>query len=391
MADTSPFDTFLYELRGSGLSIGIGEWGTFLGALERGLATNIDDLYRIGRAILCRSETEFDDYDMAFARTFTGAQLSPEARQRLTEWLQKALDARPPDGDLVQHDRSLEDLWKELLERLREQTGRHEGGNRWVGTGGTSPYGNSGKAADGIAVGGEGSGGRTGAVAMAQERRWSNYRTDHTLDVRDLQVALRALRKLVREGVTELDIDGTISKTAKNAGEIEIVEQRARQNKVHLVMLLDAGGSMSPHHDRVSKLFSAAHAMKTFKTFKTYYFHNCVYQYLFEDISELKRIPTTKVLEDLTPQHRVLFVGDASMAPYELFSVWGWYAAEGQVTGIDWLKRFRDRCKASAWVNPDPPQYWNHPTVSAIGRMFPMYELNVEGLQGAVRTLRAPV
>ena len=224
-------------------------------------------------------------------------------------------------------------------------------------------------------VGGPG-GGRQ-AVRVAMERQWSNYRRDQVLDTRDMKVALRALRSLSREGQLELDIDETISETARQGGEIELVERKARVNRVHLVLLMDAGGSMTPHSQRVNQLFSAAHQVRVFKSFKAYYFHNCVYNWLYNDISQLDRVATSSVLENIGPNHRVIFVGDASMAPYELFSPYGWYQ-DDKSSGLEWLQRFRSRSRSAVWLNPDPRRYWQHPTVSAIGNLFPMVELSVE-------------
>ena len=381
------FDNLLWNLRGQGVKVGTGEWLSFLQALQRGLATSPDQLYRLGRALLTHSETQFDAYDLAVAQTFEGAVLDDDLRKKLEEWLAAAA-AQNTTTPPLNETRSPEELWKEMLERLREQKERHDGGNRWVGTGGTSPYGNSGRGQGGIRIGG--TGGRGGAVQVAQERRWAEYRADKTIDIRDFQVALRALKALRREGQLELDLDETITHTARNAGDIEIVERAARKNQVHLVLLMDAGGSMAPHAERVEQLFTAATRTRTFKTFKHYSFHNCVYDRLYTDIEAGTRVATRKVLDDLTPRHRLLFVGDASMAPHELFSPYGW-PGEGALAGIDWLKRLHERCPASVWVNPDPTRWWNHPTVSAIGRIFPMVELTVEGLRTAVRKLRAPV
>jgi len=381
------FTDFLFQLRDQGLKIGLGEWLVFLEGLKKGLATDLDGLYHFGRSVLCRSETEYDAYDLAFAATFSGAQIPEELRQKLIEWLERAQQAG--EGDVVDWgDIDPAELMRRFEETLRQQQGAHQGGNRWVGTGGTSPYGHSGRARNGLRV--EGPGGGRSAVRTAMERQWQSYRGDHVLDLRDLQVALRALRNLAREGEFELDLDETIDKTAKNAGDIDIVERRARQNRLHVVLLMDAGGSMAPHADKVERLFSAAKRLKTFKTFRHLFFHNCVYQNLYEDFDQMKRVPTHDVLASLTPQHRLLFVGDASMAPYELFSSFSW-PNEAALPGIDWLKRFHERCPASIWLNPDPHDYWRHPTVEAIGRIFPMYPLSVEGLRGAVRKLRAPV
>jgi uncharacterized protein with von Willebrand factor type A (vWA) domain len=381
------FTAFLFALRTQGLKVGTSEWLAFLDGLKRGLAGDLDALYVVGRALLCKSETEFDAYDLAFAGTFGNAALPDGLREKLEAWL--ARTAERPEGEWVQHGfEDLEALWKAFQERLREQQEEHHGGNRWIGTGGTSPFGHSGKGAEGVRVGGPG-GGRQ-AVQVAMERQWENYRSDRTLDVRDMKLALRALRNLVREGDLELDLDQTIDRTAKNAGDIELIEARSRENQVRVVLFMDTGGSMAPHAEVVSRLFSAAAQVNCFKSFQSYGFHNCVYNWLYEDYEQMKRVPSSQVLENLTPRHRLIFVGDASMAPYELFSPFGW-PNEGHSSGIDWLQRFRARCRASVWLNPDPRRYWDHPTVHAIGETFPMFPLTIDGLKDAIRKLRAPI
>lgn len=383
------FGAFLYELRGRGLSIGLGEWVAFLDGLRRGLATDLEGLYGLGRAVMCRSEAEYDGYDQAFAVVFKDATIPDELRDALAEWLAAAVDFNPhapPPPEL-----SPDQLWEEFLKRLQEQQGQHSGGNHWIGTGGSSPFGHSGRNPQGMRVGGEarGGGSRGGAVQVALERRWVNYRDDRTLDVRDLTVALRALRALRREGPEELDLDETIRATCDNAGDIELRMRPERRNQVHLVLLMDAGGSMAPHAARVERLFSAASRTRSFKSFTSYYFHNCVYERLYTDVEQLHRVPTPEVLAGLTAHHRLIFVGDASMAPYELFHAYGWMGKEA-TTGLQWLERFARRCPASAWLNPDPKAYWRHPTVHAIGKLFRMYPLTVAGLRDAVRHLRAP-
>lgn len=376
------FLALLFALRAQGLPVGTAEWLAFLDALQRGLAVDLDELYVLGRALLCRSEADFDRFDLAFEEVFrdVGAIL-PE---RLREWLEEAKRAAGERVDPLIAD---EDLWEEMLRRLQEQRERHDGGGYWVGTGGTSPFGHSGRASRGIRVGGTG-GGRS-AVRVAAERRWSNYRNDRRLDVRELQVVLRTLRRLQRDGQTELDLDGTIEETARNAGEIELVERPARRNQVRLVLLMDAGGSMSPHAERVERLFSAAASARVFRSFTPLYFHNCVYGWLYRDFENLDRVRTEDVLRDLGPRHRMILVGDASMAPWELLGDPSW--GGGGMSGIDWLRRIRSRCPASVWLNPDPVRLWAHPTVSAIGSVFPMFELTVDGLRSAVRKLRAPL
>ncbi len=383
------FTDLLFALRARGLPIGAGEWLVFLDGLQRGLASDVDALYRFGRSVLCRSEADYDAFDLAFTDTFGGAAVSPEVAAALAAWLEAAAafnpDAPPPP------ELDPEKLWEEFLKRLAEQKGRHSGGNHWIGTGGTSPFGHSGRNPNGMRVGGapRGGGGRGGAVQLAEERRWANYRDDRVLDVRDLEVALRMLRAFRRDGPVELDLDETIRKTCENAGDVELIERPARKNQVHLVLMMDAGGSMAPHAEKVERLFSAASRMRVFKSFKAYYFHNCVYDRIYTDMEQLRRVSTAQVIDGLGPRHRVFMVGDASMAPYELFQSYGWLGREG-VPGVDWLRRIARRSPGSAWLNPDPEQYWQHPTVAAIGRIFPMFPLTVAGLRSAVRAVRVP-
>jgi hypothetical protein len=380
------FLDFLLALRAAGLPVGLGEWGAFLTGLRRGLATDLPELYTFGRAVLCRTEADYDGYDQAFASTFHGVQLPADARQTLLDWLNEALG---PQGQLdPKQYASLDELIRDFLERLRTQTERHDGGNTWIGTRGTSAFGNRGRAPQGLRIGGTG-GGRS-AVRTAEERRWANYRGDRTLDVRELTVALRALRALARDGRPELDLDETIDQTSKNGGDITVIERPSRKNKLRVALFMDAGGSMAPHAEKVERLFSAMKAQRTFRTLDVWYFHNCVYGTLYRDFQELVRVPTREVLELLGPSYRVVFVGDASMAPYELFGTWGW-SGEDTTSGLDWLKLVKARSPSAVWLNPDPERLWNHPTVAAIGQVFPMFELTVDGLNRAVRRLRRPV
>ena len=374
--------TLLYNLRAQGLKVGAGEWLAFLRGVEQGLAEDLDGLYFLARAVLVHTEAHYDVFDVAFTAAFEGVELPPKLKDELAGWLAEAKQAI---GERVPHDfDSLEAMRRELEKRLREQKERHDGGGYWVGTGGSSPFGNSGRADQGIRIGGEG-GGRS-AVQVAGERRWAGYRTDLTLGTRDFKTALATLRKFGREGKEELDIDGTVDKTAKNAGEIELDIRKERINRVKLVLLMDTGGSMEPHTQLVSRLFTAAKALKTFKSFDAWHFHNAPYGFLYKDYRSFERTPTAQVLEKLTPQHRCVWVGDASMAPWELFQGAGW--GEPGPTGIQWLQRFSQRCPASVWLNPDPVRYWDHPTVRAIGSSIPMFPLTLDGLRRAMSRLR---
>lgn len=372
----------LYNLRAQGVKVGIGEWLAFLDGLGRGLVGRLDDLYRFGRAVLIHTEAHFDAWDVAFSATFHGVELPEDLRDKLAEWLAQAKEVQA--GDKVTWEfEDLEELKREFEKRLKEQKERHDGGRHWIGTGGTSPFGHSGRAEGGVRIGGKGGGG--GAVAVAEERRWQGYRTDMTLDVRDFKVALRALRNFAREGQEKLDVQETIRQTARNAGEIELAFRPERINRMRVVLLLDTGGSMDPHAALVSRLFTAANELKTFKTFDVWHFHNAPYRYLYKDYQTFDRTPTGRVLEQLTPEHRLVFVGDACMAPWELFSG-GW--GENGPTGHDWIRRFGQKCPWSVWLNPDPPKYWDHPTVRAIGNAISMHPLTVDGLKMAVRRLR---
>ena len=382
------FDLLLLNLRARGVKVGLGEWLAFLDGLQKGLAHDLDSLYRFGRAMMVKKESQFDDWDLAFKATFDGVELEPELKDQLEEWLRQAVESQ---GEFVEHDMSPEELRQLFEERLREQQERHDGGSRWIGTGGTSPFGNQGRAKRGMRVGGSGRGNRT-AIMTAGERQWRGYRTDRTLGVRDFQVALKAVRSLARVGPEELNLDGTIKRTAENAGDIDLHFERARNNRVHLVLLMDTGGSMTPHTTLVERLFSAASVMKGFKSFTAWSFHNAPYGWLYSNYDTYERQRIDEIIRGWTPQHRLVFVGDASMAPYELFHPMGsarWPGSGGgTMSGLDWLRRMKAAAPASVWLNPDPVEWWDHPTVRGIGNLVPMFPLTVEGLRDAVRRLR---
>lgn len=381
------FLRFLWQLRARGLPVDTSSWLGFLDALTHGLAIDLDSMYHLGRAVLCRTEADFDAYDVAFAETFADLAADEALRGKLQQWLEDAIEKA--SHEVVDPGMTDAELWEQLLDRLRTQKERHDGGNRWVGTGGTSPFGHSGRASRGIRVGGHSS--SRSAIAVASERRWAGYSKDKVLDTRDMEVALRALRKLTREGQYELDLDATIERTAQEGGDIMLEERRARENQVRVVLMLDAGGSMQPHADRVDRLFSAAARIRAFRSLDVYTFHNCVYGTLWRDAHDGERLPTHDVIQGLTARHRVIFVGDASMAPYELFGAMGYgWSDEARLPGLEWLRLIRKAAPHSVWLNPDPQRWWEHPTVSAIGAVFPMFPLTVDGLRRAVKKLRAP-
>ncbi len=381
------FDPFLMNLRAEGLSVGLSEWLAFLEGVKTGLARSVDGLYHLGRALLVHSEAHYDLYDLAFSHTFSGLNASPELMKAMERWLENPADFDAARARGEHPYKSVEEMLEAFKKTMAEQQERHQGGNRWVGTGGTSPYGTGGRANMGVQLGEHG-GGRSG-VRLAEERRWQNYRTDQILEVRDFAVALRALRHLAREGEEKLDIDETIDATAKNAGEIDLVLRRDRKNRVKVALFMDSGGSMYPHTELVSRLFTAAKEAKGFKSFDHYYFHNCIYQHVWTDYEAGERLESGKVLERLDPDHRLIFVGDASMAPWELFTK---SASLGMPapSGLDRFEMFKRKCEAAVWLNPDSKKFWDHPTVTAISTVFPMHALTLDGLRDAIRFLRAP-
>jgi uncharacterized protein with von Willebrand factor type A (vWA) domain len=380
------FDLLLINLRAQGLKVGVGEWLVFLDALRRGLVATPEELYQTGRALLVHDLGHYDAWDQAFHATFEGVELPAALREELLKWL---AEVAPPTADPERRwDLDPDELRRRFQETLEQQRERHDGGSRWVGTGGTSPFGRGGRASGGVQVGG---GGGRSAMMVAGDREWKDYRVDRQLDHRDLQVALRALRDLAREGAPELDVDRTIRRTADQAGDIDLVFQRGRKNRVHLRLILDTGGSMSPHARLVEQLFTAADGTRGFKSFEPWFFHNAPYGWLWRSFSTGERAPIEELIRGWPQGTRVLFVGDASMAPHELFEPYGeWRRGrwEGGESGLGWLQRLRRAFPASAWLNPDPPRWWDHPTVRAVGAVFPMHPLTVDGLRAAVRGLR---
>ncbi len=385
------FMDLFYTLRQLKVPVSVTEWMTLMEALSKGHAqSSLTSFYHLARAVLIKSETFYDQYDQAFAHVFREAALPADIRQEILDWLADPLNRLElSDEELAAIERwDLDKLRQELDKRLNEQDERHDGGSRWVGTGGTSPFGHSGAHPAGIRIGGEGGGGR--AIQIASARRFKNYRTDVALDVRQIKVALKKLRQFAKEGPEdELDIDLTIDKTCREAGEIELVFTRARKNTVKVLLLMDSGGSMTPYSRLVSRLFSAAHQMSHFRDLKAYYFHNCIYQDLYKDIYNNEAEPTAAVLKNLDGDYKVILVGDAYMAPSELMSVGGAidYYYHNETPGHEWLNRIADHFRNCVWLNPLPPLAWVNYTIKAIGQVFPMYPLTLDGLEDAVRKL----
>jgi hypothetical protein len=383
---------FFYTLRKFGLKVGPQEWLALMKALSLGLHdSSLSSFYHIARSLLCRTEADFDRFDQVFAHYFRGVELKArQLNEEILEWLREGRHALGlSEQELAAMEKlDLQELMELLEQRMREQTEEHHGGNRWIGTGGTSPFGWGGRHPSGIRIGGRSMG--RSAMQVAAMRRFRGYRTDLVLDVRQIKVALSRLRELTREGTQqELDVEATVDATGRNAGELDLIWRAPRRNNVRLVLLMDVGGSMDPHSRLVSRLFSAAHSSRHFKAFEAYYFHNCVYDDVYEDASFFEPLAVDDLLNKHDAETKLVLVGDALMHPVELFQPhgaidWSHYNPR---PGIDCLRRLAEHFRRAAWLNPEPRRYWRHPTLNAIGELFPMFPLTLDGLNEAVASL----
>lgn len=384
------FLDFLYHLRDGGLKVSSTEWLSLMRALAEGHArADLNTFYHLARCLLVKRESDYDAYDRAFASYFAGIE-STSLSDELFQWLQNPVLPQISDEDRAKlRGFDLDDLASRFRKLLDEQKERHDGGNRWIGTGGTSPFGHGGEHPTGIRVGGPG-GGRS-AVQIADARRYRNLRSDQVLDTRQIGLALRRLKRLEKDdGPEELRLDDSIDQSAKNGGEIELVFGPPRRNRIKLLLLMDVGGSMDPHAHLCERLFSAAHAANHFRKLEYRFFHNCVYQRLYSDMQNFVGEPTSQVLKRLDHTWSAIFVGDAWMAPSELTHIGGSidYRNPSDTTGLEWLERIRRRVPNSIWLNPQSRGSWYEPTIRMIRRVFPMFELTIDGLTEAVDVLR---
>jgi uncharacterized protein len=397
------FTNFFFVLRAYGVPVTITEWMMLMRALSDGLAlSSLDRFYSLARSILVKSETFYDQYDQAFLACFEGIETPVEIADQVWDWLSDPL-AMPGLSDeekrqlvAMMDDLDLDELQRMFEERLAEQTEAHHGGSRWVGTGGTSPFGHSGFHPGGIRVGGESR--NRSAVKVAAARNYRGFRTDVKVGVRQFELALRRLRQLSskNEGqADELDLDETIEETAGNAGRLSLVWRRSRRNAVKVVLLMDVGGSMDAYVRLCSQLFSAVNSQTHFKDLRTYFFHNCVYDsvYLDTSMSRQNSVSTHRLIQELSGDYKLILVGDAAMAPSELLARNGiiWWGSSNEDPGIDWLRRLRRHFDHSVWLNTIPADEWGwaygNRTIGMIGEVFPMHELSVDGLDAAVKKL----
>jgi uncharacterized protein with von Willebrand factor type A (vWA) domain len=395
---SASFVPFLYELRARKVKVGAQEAMAMAKALTMGLhESSLDGFYHVARALCVHREADLDPFDQAFSHHFRGIEtVSLQLLDELAEWLKDAKD-RPQLTDeerAMLESLDMEELRRLFEERLREQKERHDGGNRWIGTGGTSPFGANGMHPSGNRVGARG-GGRS-AMGVADARRYKPYRSDVVLDVRQMEVALRKLRAFARDGAhLELDVDETINQTSKNAGELEIVMRPPRKSNVRVLLMMDVGGSMDPHAHLVSRLFSAAKRASNIRELKTFYFHNCIYGRLYATERFQEPIRVREVLDTVSHEWKLVVVGDAAMHPAELLGGgdYEYYAQNagappGQrdepMPGIRWMMLLADFFRRSVWINPDPPNYWRGGTAEALAKVFTMYPLTLDGLGDAI-------
>ena len=386
---------FLYELRAKKLKVGPPEALAMARALARGLhESSLDGFYHVARALCVHREADLDAFDQAFSSHFKGVTLEAIAiADELSQWLSDPMARRElsPEERALLESLDVDELRRMLEERLREQTERHDGGNNWIGTGGTSPFGARGTHPSGLRVGAMG-GGRS-ALGVADARRYKPYRSDLVLDVRQIEVALRKLRALKREGdVLELDIEETIEETAKSGGELEIVLKPPRRSNVRVLLLMDVGGSMDPYAELVSRLFSAAKRAKNIRELKTFYFHNCIYGRLYGTETFTEPMRVRDVMDATSADWKLVLVGDAAMHPAELLGGGDWAElsyrpSEEHRTGIAWMQLLHDHYKKCVWLNPEPESYWRAGTAKLLSDLFPTFELTLDGIAQAVAEL----
>ena len=381
-------------LKDTGVPCSLRELLDLLNALDKRLVfANTEEFYFLSRAILVKDEKNYDKFDTAFDIYFKGLETLDDVIQALIpdEWLRKEFEKflTPEELEKIKSMGGLEKLLDEFKKRLEEQKGRHEGGDKWVGTGGTSPYGNSGMNPEGIRVGGEGK--QNKAVKVWEKRDFKNLDDSIELGTRNIKIALRRLRKFVRESHNEeFDLDGTIKSTAKNAGLLDIKMVPEKANAVKVIVLFDVGGSMDPHVKICEELFSAC---KTeFKNLEYFYFHNFIYETVWKDNTRRhnERIETTELFQKYSQDYKIIFIGDATMAPYEITNAGGSIEHWNEEPGSVWMKKFFSNYEKLIWLNPVPEDHWDYSSSIELSRALiddQMYPLTLKGLEDGMSFL----
>jgi len=384
---------FFFRLRRGGLKVSVTEFLLLLEALKHGLARySIDEFYFLSRACLVKDEALYDRFDRVFAAYFKGIEevFGPEGAEIPEEWLRQQFERLFSDEEKARiKAMDWDELMETLRQRLQEQKERHQGGNKWIGTGGTSPYGAGGYNPAGVRIGPQG--GQRSAVKVWDKREYRNLDDTLELGTRNLKVALRRLRRFAREGAAdELDLPGTIDSTARNAGLLDIRMVPERHNAIKVLLFLDAGGSMDDHVRACEELFSAAKS--EFKHLEYFYFHNCVYEGVWKDNRRRhsEKTPVMEVLHKYASDYKLILVGDATMSPYEIVHPGGSVEHFNQESGVQWMQRLLDTYPKAIWLNPEPQKIWPHvPSVRIISELMDerMFPLTVSGLEQGMREL----
>ena len=388
---------FFYTLRSAKLPVSVKEYLTLLEALQANVvgpnsdASSMDDFYHLSRMILVKDEKHFDKFDKAFGAYFKGVEMLTDFTADVPlEWLKKTLENElTPEQKAAIEKMGWDELMETLKKRLEEQKERHQGGNKWIGTGGTSPFGNGGYNPQGIRIGGKGA--NKSAIKVWEQRAYQDYDDAIELGTRNIKVALRRLRRFAREGAEdEFDLDNTIRSTAANAGYLDIKMRPERHNHVKLLLLMDVGGTMDEHVARVEELFSAVKG--EFKHLEFFYFHNCVYDFLWKNNRRrfAEKFDTWDVIRKYNKDHKLIFVGDATMSPYEILQPGGSVEYNNEEAGAEWLQRLTHAYPKFAWINPEPLGVWQYrQSISIIQQMVSnrMFPLTLKGLEDAMRML----
>ncbi len=390
------FLDFFLLLKNDGIPVTIREYLTFLEALDKDVVEySVDDFYFLSRTSLIKHEHHLDRFDLLFGYFFEGIEkIDMEEFMKIPEeWLKKSFVNKLTDEDkeMIKAMGGLDKLLERLKELMETQKKRHQGGNKWIGTGGTSPYGAYGYNPEGIRIGQEESRNRR-AIKVWDKREFKDLDDGVELETRNMKMALRRLRILTREGTKEeLDLDKTIDKTSRNAGLLELEMTAAKKNNVKVLLFLDIGGSMDDHIELCSRLFSAA--KYEFKHLENYYFHNCLYESVWKDNVRRRQeaIPTFEVLHTYNSDYKVIIVGDASMSPYELLYQNGSVEHDNDEAGFVWLDRLKDQFSDMVWLNPVHVDEWRYTESIGMVREFMkdrMFPLTMGGLQQAIKALK---
>ncbi len=394
---------FFYTLRTAKLPVSVQEFLILLEALRQGVVgpktpptadaagQTIDDFYFLSRAILVKDEKHYDKFDHAFAAYFKGVEMVSDFTKDVPlEWLRKTLEINlSPEDKAAIEKMGWDELLETLRKRLKEQKERHEGGSKWIGTGGTSPFGHGGYNPQGVRIGGSGK--NRSAVKVWEQRSYRDYDDTQELGTRNIKVALRRLRKFAREGhMQELDLDDTIRSTAVNAGWLDIKMRPERHNNVKVLLLMDVGGTMDEHIARVEELFSAAKA--EFKHLEFYYFHNCVYDFVWKNNRRrfAEKFATWDIMRKYNKDYKLIFIGDATMSPYEIVQAGGSVEYNNEEAGAEWLSRLTHAFPQFAWINPEPQGVWQYrQSISIVQQLMNqrMFPLTLRGLEDAMRLL----